>query len=395
MKDTEHQIATSVLVIGTGGAGLRAAIELAERGRRRPRRRQAAQVGRAHQPRRRRHQRRAGDDGPRGLLAAARRRHPEGELPARGPAAPCEIVTEGAARGIADLERYGMPFAREADGRISQRFFGAHTYRRTAFAGDYTGLEIQRTLINRADAARHPDPRHRLHHADPGPGQRRLRRLRLRPRGRDAVRDPRRRRHPRRRWTHPDLAAHLLAPRREHRRLLPPGRAGRRPDPRRRARAVPSRPGSSSPENAAGTLVSEAARGEGGSPAQRTRRAVHDAATTPSGWSCPPATGSPWPAYTEIKEGRGTPNGGVWLDVSHLPRRDDHATAAPRLPDAAGAPDARHHPRADRDRADRALLDGRRLGAARKTTAPASKASTPSARPPAACTARTASAATP
>ena len=54
------------------------------------------------------------------------------------------------ARGIEDLERYGMPFAREDDGRISQRFFGAHTYRRTAFAGDYTGLEIQRTLINRA-----------------------------------------------------------------------------------------------------------------------------------------------------------------------------------------------------------------------------------------------------
>ncbi len=61
-----------------------------------------------------------------------------------------QVVTEGAAHGIADLERYGMPFAREADGRISQRFFGAHTYRRTAFAGDYTGLEIQRTLVNRA-----------------------------------------------------------------------------------------------------------------------------------------------------------------------------------------------------------------------------------------------------
>ena len=43
-----------------------------------------------------------------------------------------------------------MPFAREADGRISQRFFGAHTFRRTAFAGDYTGLEIQRALVNRA-----------------------------------------------------------------------------------------------------------------------------------------------------------------------------------------------------------------------------------------------------
>lgn len=26
-------------------------------------------------------------------------------------------------------------------------------------------------------------------------------------------------------------------------------------------------------------------------------------------------------AFTEIKEGRGTPRGGVWLDVSHLPRK--------------------------------------------------------------------------
>jgi len=58
-------------------------------------------------------------------------------------------VAENAARGIADLERWGMPLARE-DGRISQRFFGAHTFRRAAFAGDYTGLEIQRTLVNRA-----------------------------------------------------------------------------------------------------------------------------------------------------------------------------------------------------------------------------------------------------
>jgi succinate dehydrogenase / fumarate reductase flavoprotein subunit len=33
-------------------------------------------------------------------------------------------------------------------------------------------------------------------------------------------------------------------------------------------------------------------------------------------------------AYTEIAEGRGTPNGGVWLDVSHLPRE----TIMTRLP---------------------------------------------------------------
>jgi len=55
----------------------------------------------------------------------------------------------GATDSISDLERWGMAFAREQDGRISQRFFGAHTYRRTAFAGDYTGLELQRTLIRR------------------------------------------------------------------------------------------------------------------------------------------------------------------------------------------------------------------------------------------------------
>ena len=67
-----------------------------------------------------------------------------------------QIVTQGAARGIADLERYGMKFTRESDGLISQRFFGAHTYRRTAFAGDFTGLEIQRALVNHATELRIP-----------------------------------------------------------------------------------------------------------------------------------------------------------------------------------------------------------------------------------------------
>src|SRR5690606_24234314 len=47
-------------------------------------------------------------------------------------------------------------FAREEDGRISQRFFGAHSFRRTAFAGDYSGLEIQRALVNRAAQLRVP-----------------------------------------------------------------------------------------------------------------------------------------------------------------------------------------------------------------------------------------------
>ena len=46
--------------------------------------------------------------------------------------------------------RFGAQLAREDDGRLTQRFFGAHRYRRTCFAGDYTGREIQQALVRRA-----------------------------------------------------------------------------------------------------------------------------------------------------------------------------------------------------------------------------------------------------
>jgi succinate dehydrogenase / fumarate reductase flavoprotein subunit len=146
---TEQQIATSVLVIGTGGGGLRAAIELAEQG--------IDVLALGKRSRSDAHTSLAAG----GINAALGTMDPEDSWQQHAAdtlresyllANPVtvQIVAEQAARGIADLERYGMPFAREADGRISQRFFGAHTYRRTAFAGDYTGLEIQRTLVNRA-----------------------------------------------------------------------------------------------------------------------------------------------------------------------------------------------------------------------------------------------------
>jgi len=44
------------------------------------------------------------------------------------------------------LESYGALFDRTADGRISQRNFGGHTYPRLAHVGDRTGLEIIRTM---------------------------------------------------------------------------------------------------------------------------------------------------------------------------------------------------------------------------------------------------------
>jgi succinate dehydrogenase / fumarate reductase flavoprotein subunit len=42
-----------------------------------------------------------------------------------------ELMVKEAPRAIDELVRYGLPFARTADGRIDQRFFGAHKYRRT------------------------------------------------------------------------------------------------------------------------------------------------------------------------------------------------------------------------------------------------------------------------
>jgi len=145
----ERTIATSRRVIGTGGAGLRAAIELRAQGV------DVLAVGKrrkfdAHTTLA------AG-----GINAALGTMDPEDSWQQHAAdtikesydlADPriVETMARNAPEGIQELEAWGMPFAREADGRISQRFFRAHTYRRTCFAGDCTGLEIQRTLLRRA-----------------------------------------------------------------------------------------------------------------------------------------------------------------------------------------------------------------------------------------------------
>jgi len=237
-----------------------------------------------------------------------------------------QIVAEGAARGIEDLERYGMPFAREDDGRISQRFFGAHKFRRTAFAGDYTGLEIQRTLINRAAQLNinildtvyitrilvEDNVVFGAYGFDVNNGTRYVIHA-------DAV----------------ILAAggHNRIWRRTSSRRdentgdsfrLAVEAGGRLRDPEL-VQFHPS--GIIEPESAAGTLISEAARGEGGI----LRNGLGErfmGKYDPERMELSTRDRVALACYTEIKEGRGTPNGGVWLDVSHLPRE----TIMRRLP---------------------------------------------------------------
>ena len=57
-----------------------------------------------------------------------------------------ELHAQESAERVWVLETYGALFDRTKDGRISQRNFGGHTYPRLAHVGDRTGLEIIRTL---------------------------------------------------------------------------------------------------------------------------------------------------------------------------------------------------------------------------------------------------------
>jgi succinate dehydrogenase / fumarate reductase flavoprotein subunit len=60
-----------------------------------------------------------------------------------------EILTREAAAAVVEIAAWGCPFARTPDGRLDQRFFGAHRWRRTCYAGDYTGRAVLQTLERR------------------------------------------------------------------------------------------------------------------------------------------------------------------------------------------------------------------------------------------------------
>ena len=98
--------------------------------------------------------------------------------------------------------------------------------------------------------------------------------------------------------------------------------------------------------------------------------------------------------YTEVKEGRGSPHGGVFLDISYLPA--DHVRR--KLPvdvrAVQGARRRRHHGRTDGGRSDDPLRDGRDPGRGGDRRDHRARACSRPARSPAGCTARIAWAAT-
>ena len=141
-----------VLIIGAGGAGLRAAVEAAERG---------ASVGlvcksllgKAHT---------VMAEG--GIAAALAHVAPDdswqihfrdtmvGGKMLNNPRM-AELHAQEAPDRVRELELWGAVFDRTRDGRILQRPFGGHTHPRLAHVGDRTGLEMIRTLQDRAVAA--------------------------------------------------------------------------------------------------------------------------------------------------------------------------------------------------------------------------------------------------
>jgi succinate dehydrogenase flavoprotein subunit len=141
-----------VVVVGAGGAGLRAAVEASVQGAR------TAIVcksllGKAHT---------VMAEG--GIAAALGNVYPEDNWRVhfrdtmRGGKMLCnwrmaQIHAQEAPDRVLELEEWGALFDRTPDGRILQRDFGGHRFARLAHVGDRTGLEMIRMLQHRATQA--------------------------------------------------------------------------------------------------------------------------------------------------------------------------------------------------------------------------------------------------
>ena len=406
-----------VVVVGAGGAGLRAAIAAHEAGA------ETAIVcksllGKAHT---------VMAEG--GIAAAMGNRWPEDNWEVhfrdtmRGGKMlnhwrMAQLHAQEAPERVMELEDWGALFDRTEDGLICQRDFGGHKYARLAHVGDRTGLEMIRTLQQRAvqlgiDVFMECTVTDLLKDRT----TRDLRRLRLLARDR-----------PVRVFEAPAVVlatggigksfkvtsnsweytgdGHALAL-----------RAGATLINMEFVQFHPT--GMVWPPSVKGLLVTESVRGDGGilknSEGKRFmfdyipdffKAETADTEEEADRWYDDKKNNRRPPELlprdevarainSEIKAGRGI------AARRHLPRHRlaPHAGVHPQaaavdVPPVQGAGRRRHHRRADGDRADLPLRDGRRRGRRRHPGERASPASTPSASAPAACTAPTGSAAT-
>jgi succinate dehydrogenase / fumarate reductase, flavoprotein subunit len=317
MRNDTRSVVSNVLIIGSGAAGLRAAIAAHQAGR------EVNIVGK----------RQASDAhtvlAAGGINAVLGTRDPEdsweqhfadtfkeGYMLAHPRMV--ELLVKGAPEAVLELAEWGCDFARTEDGRLDQRYFGAHKYRRTCYAGDYTGRAILQTLLAKVQELRipiHEDQyvsRFLVHdgvcfgalsfHIESG-----KRTVWLA----DAV----------------VLAAggHTRIWRRSSSRrdentgdaIMLALQAGCEVADMELVQFHPT--GMVYPEEMAGTLVTEAVRGEGGRlfnsegerfmeryDPERLELSTRDRVALAN--------------YKEIKEGRGGPHGGVFLDITHLPK---------------------------------------------------------------------------
>ena len=67
-----------------------------------------------------------------------------------------ELMSKEAPELVSEIDDWGANFAKLKNGKIDQRFFGAHTFRRTCYSGDYTGRSILMTLLKKVKTLKIP-----------------------------------------------------------------------------------------------------------------------------------------------------------------------------------------------------------------------------------------------
>jgi len=67
-----------------------------------------------------------------------------------------ELMAKESPELVKEIHNWGANFATLDNGKLDQRYFGAHTYRRTCYSGDYTGRSILFALLKKAEELKIP-----------------------------------------------------------------------------------------------------------------------------------------------------------------------------------------------------------------------------------------------